>query len=201
MRNLTLAFVVALLLVPAAASAQGSFGIGPRVTFVRGSGELPDDSRRFWGGAMRLGGGKMALELAMDFKTDETGPLSIKVRQYPIQASLLVFPVRSVVAPYLLAGIGWYSQKVTRFEAPTGNTVETEETTRKTGYHLGLGAEIRVHRRLGIYGDLRYVQLGFGRDDDDADGDLNVPGWIPGASWLKLSHEGSTFIGGATVYF
>jgi hypothetical protein len=186
--------------VPATTFAQG-FGIGPRVTFVRGSEELPDSSRRFTGGALRLGGGRSAIEVAMDFRSSEDGPLNEKIRDYPIQASLLLFPVRASVAPYILAGVGWYSQTVTRFVAPTGELEPTDETTRKMGYHLGLGAELRLHRRFGIYGDLRYTKLGRGRDDDDTDGDQNVPGWIPGASLLKLSHEGSTFVWGANVYF
>ena len=101
----------------------------------------------------------------------------------------------------VLVGVGWYSQTVTRFVAPTGEFEATDETTREMGYHLGLGAEIRFHRRFGMYGDLRYTKLGFGRDDDDFDGDQNVPGWIPGASLLKLSHEGSTFVWGANIYF
>jgi hypothetical protein len=200
MRRLTLAAFVVLAFLPASTSAQG-FGIGPRVTFVRGSEDLPDSSRRFTGGALRLGGGRSALEVAMDFRSSEDGPLNEKVRDYPIQASLLLFPVRASLAPYILAGVGWYTQTVTRFVAPTGEFESTDETTRKMGYHLGLGAEIRAHRRFGIYGDLRYTRLGFGRDDDDADGDQNVPGWIPGASLLKLSHEGSTFVVGANIYF
>lgn len=200
MRRLLLSTLVAVMFLPAAAFAQG-LGIGPRVTFVRGSEELPESNRRFFGGAVRLGGGRAALELAMDFRTSEDGPLNEKIRDYPVQASLLLFPVRARLAPYLLAGVGWYTQTVTRFVAPTGQFEATDETTRDMGYHFGLGAELRLHRRFGIYGDLRYTRLGFGRDDDDADGDQNVPGWIPGASLLKLSHEGSTFVWGANIYF
>jgi hypothetical protein len=200
MRISTTVLLIGLALTPATAFAQG-FAIGPRVTFVRGSEELPDDSRRFYGGAFRLGGGKAAFEVSMDFRSEERGPLNTRVRQYPIQTSLLLFPIRSRLAPYVIAGVGWYTQNVTRFEGPTGEFIETDETTREMGYHLGFGAEIRFHRRFGMYGDLRYTQLGFGRDDDDADGDQNVPGWIPGASLLKLSHEGSTFVWGANFYF
>jgi hypothetical protein len=202
MRIFTVTLLAALAVLPARAFAQGGgFAIGPRVTFVRGSEDLPESSRRFIGAAMRLGGGRSALEVSMDFRTDERGPLNERIREYPIQASLLLFPVRARFAPYLLAGVGWYSQNVTRFVAPSGERIETEETTRKMGYHAGIGAELRLHRRFGMYGDLRYTKLGFGRDDDETDGDQNVPGWIPGASLLRLSHEGSTFVWGANVYF
>ena len=200
MRRLVITAFVAFAFLPATAFAQG-FAIGPRVTFVRGSEDLPESSRRFIGGALRLGGGRSALELSMDFRSKEDGPLNEKIRDYPIQASLLLYPVRSRIAPYLLAGVGWYTQTVTRFVAPTGQFETTDETTREMGYHAGIGAELRLHRRFGIYGDIRYTQLGFGRDDDDDDGDQNVPGWIPGASLLRLSHEGSTFVWGANIYF
>jgi hypothetical protein len=200
MRRLVICAFVAFLLAPSAALAQG-FAIGPRVTFIRGAEELPEGSRRFVGGAIRLGGGRSALEVAMDFRSTDDGPLNTEVRNYPIQASLLLYPVRSRIAPYVLAGVGWYTQTVTRFVAPTGEFEATDETTREMGYHAGLGAELRLHRRFGIYGDLRYTRLGFGRDDDDDDGDQNVPGWIPGASLLRLSHEGSTFVWGANIYF
>jgi hypothetical protein len=202
MRISTITLLLAFVFAPASAFAQaGGFAIGPRVTFVRGSEDLPESSRRFYGGAMRLGGGRAALELSMDFRTSEDGPLNEKIRDYPVQASLLLFPVRARIAPYLLAGVGWYTQNVTRFVAPTGEIETTEETTREMGWHAGLGAELRLHRRFGIYGDLRYTRLGFGRDDDDLDGDQNVPGWIPGASLLRLSHDGSTFVWGANLYF
>jgi hypothetical protein len=201
MRTLTCAFVATLLLIPAAAAAQdGGFAIGPRITFVRGSEDLPESSRRFTGGAMRLGSGRAAIEVAMDFRSEVRGPLDERIREYPIQASLLLYPVRARLAPYLLGGVGWYSQNVTRFVAPTGELEETEETTRKMGYHLGLGAELRLHRRVGIYGDLRYTKLGMSDDDDPAD-QQTVPRWIPGAQLLKLSHEGSTFTWGAMLYF
>jgi hypothetical protein len=88
---------------------------------------------------------------------------------------------------------------VTRFEAPTGNVIVLDETTRTRGYHAGFGAEIRVHRRFGVYGDYRYTKLTFG-DDDETNPSL-LPGWIPGADRLRLTYDGSMIIWGATFYF
>ena len=65
------------------------------------------------------------------------------------------------------------------------------------GYHAGFGAELRAHRRVGLYGDYRYTMIGFGDDDDSG----FLPGWIPGSERLKLSHEGSVFTWGALFYF
>jgi Outer membrane protein beta-barrel domain len=189
-----------LLVSPSLAQAQGSFGIGPRLTFVRGDSDLPDGSQRFAGGAIRLGGGKTALEVAMDFRSDVTGDLTARIKDYPIQASLLVFPVRSVIAPYLLGGVGWYSQRVERLSAT--QTVLDEETTRTMGYHAGFGGELRVHRHIGVYGDYRYAFIHFGDDEDTRSSSSPVlPSWIPFAERLKMSHEGSMFTWGAAFYF
>jgi hypothetical protein len=166
---------------------------------VRGSDESPDSKHRLTGGALRLGGGKTAIEIAMDYRSRLTGDLTERVKDYPIHGSLLIFPFRTRLAPYVLAGIGWYSQRVTQFSAPTGTTVLSDETTRKMGYHAGFGAELSVHRRLGLHGDYRYTMIKFGSDDEEASSLL--PGWIPGSERLKLSHQGSAFTWGATFYF
>jgi hypothetical protein len=187
----------ALFLTASPAAAQGGgtgFGIGPRLTFVRGTGDLPDGSQRFTGAAVRLGGGKTALEIAMDFKSGVTGDLTERIKDYPIQGSLLIFPVRSRIAPYLLGGIGWYSQRVQQL-TPTGGVLQ-EETTRKIGYHAGFGGEVRVHKHVGLYGDYRYTFIRFGTDDEGA-----MPFTIPFAERLRMSHEGSMFAWGATFYF
>lgn len=200
MRTSTIGLLAAVLLAPAPGLAQdgGSIGIGPRLTFARGSADSPDGSQRFTGGMLRMGGGRAAIELAMDYRSDVTGDLTERIKSYPIQASLLLFPVRARVAPYVLGGVGWYSQNVTRFSAPTGTIVVTDETTRKMGYHAGFGAEVRVHRRVGLHGDYRYTRLRF-NDEDDAPS--TIPGWIPGAERLKLSHAGSMFTWGLAFYF
>ncbi len=192
--------LIVLLVSPSLARAQGGFGIGPRLTFVRGDSNLPDGSQRFSGGAIRLGGGKTALEVAMDFRSGVTGDLTERIKDYPIQASLLVFPIRSVIAPYLLGGVGWYSQRVERLS--TTQTVLDEETTRRMGYHVGFGGELRVHRHIGVYGDYRYTFIDFGDDDTTRSNSSSLlPKWIPFAERLKMSHEGSMFTWGATFYF
>jgi hypothetical protein len=200
--------LVALLVVfggnvtPAAAQDGGSFSIGPRLTFVRGAEGSAEGTQRFNGGVIRLGGGKTAIELAMDYRSGLTGDLTERVRNFPIQASLLLFPVRTRLAPYLLAGVGWYTQRVTRFSAPTGTTIVEDETTRKMGYHGGFGAELRLHRRFGLYGDYRYTMIRFGGDpDSDELVPSPIPGFIPGSERLRLAHEGSMFTWGATFHF
>ena len=102
--------VAAVLLAPAVVSAQ--IGIGPRISFVRGTDGRDVDSQTYFGGALRLGGGKAVLELALDYRSETTADELRKVTDYPFQASLIVFPIRSAFAPYLIGGVGWYSQKI-----------------------------------------------------------------------------------------
>ena len=181
---------------------EAQVGVGPRLTFIRGSEASPEGTQRFNGGVIRFNGSRTAVELAMDYRSGLTGDLMERIRDYPIQASLLVFPVRARIAPYVLAGVGWYSQHVTRFSAPTGTTIIQDETTREMGYHGGFGGEVRVHRRLGLHGDYRYTMIRFGDEGNSTTpGASVIPGWIPGAERLKLSHQGSMFTWGATFYF
>ena len=197
-RARTIGFAVAAavaVLVPVPASAQ--VGVGPRLAFVRGAEGPNQDSQRYSGGALRFGSGKTALELALDYRSDLTGDLTERITDYPFQASLLVFPVRGGFSPYLLGGVGWYSQKITRLSS--GGTIEVDaETTRKMGYHGGFGAEIRLHRHVGLYGDYRYTFIHFGDNDSPT---ASTPSLIPFAERLKLSHEGSQFTWGASFYF
>ncbi len=187
---------VVSLVVGLVTPAEAQIGIGPRLTFVRGAGGA-DGSQRFSGGFIRFGSGKTAVEIAMDYRSGLTGDLTERVRDYPIQASLLVYPVRARISPYLLGGVGWYSQNVERV---SGTSPIVQETTRRRGYHAGFGAEVRLARHFGLHGDYRYTLLGFG-DDDASDESASTPRLIPFAERLKLSHKGSMFAWGATLYF
>ena len=187
---------VTAVLAPVTASAQ--VGIGPRISFVRGAEGPTGDSQRYTGGALRFGSGKTAIELALDYRSDQLADLTARITDYPFQASLLVFPVRRGLSPYLVGGVGWYSQKVQRLSSGGTITLD-EETTRKMGYHGGIGAEARLHRHFGLYGDYRYTFIHFG--DDDRPTTSSTLGLIPFADRLKLSHEGSQFTWGANFYF
>ncbi len=192
--RLALAFSLIAIFAPAVAQAQGGFGIGPRFTFAQGADAL-DGSQRFTGGAVRFGGGKAALEIGMDFRSTVVGDdLTARIKDYPIQGSLLVFLVRSTIAPYIFGGLGWYSRRV-EVLGPV-QAIESE-TTRQIGYHAGFGAELRVHRHFGVNGDYRYTFLHFGDDDDIGES----PALIPFAERLGISNEGSAFTFGATIYF
>src|SRR5687768_10040738 len=101
--------LLVLLFAPQGAQAQGDAGIsiGPRLTFIRGASDSTEPAQRFSGGVIRFGGGKTAIELAMDYRSGVTGDLTERVKDYPVQVSVLLFPVRGRLGPYLLGGVGW----------------------------------------------------------------------------------------------
>ena len=177
----------ALLVVSNPASAQG-FGVGGHLAFVKADTEGDDDSRRFIGGHIRLNGERAGLEVSLDRHTEELEALNQRVKETPIQASLLLFLSRGSFKPYLLGGPGWYR---TRVEAIDNS--DDGETTKEFGWHAGFGAEIRGGRRFGIHADYRYTFLDF-NDDDEEDDDGLIGGLLP-------SHKGSMWTVGATLYF
>jgi opacity protein-like surface antigen len=150
--------------VPMPCEAQG-FGIGGRLSMVRGDVDAGTSSERFTGGQIRAGlSRRVALELALDVRTETNEALTERVRDYPLQASMLLFPVRSTFSPYVLGGVGWYSRRVQQLEA---EEVLDSETTRRFGSHAGFGAEIRLGRHAGLHADYRYTFLDFGSDEEE----------------------------------
>jgi hypothetical protein len=134
------------------------------------------------------------VELSLDRHVEENEAETARVRDYPLQASLLLYPVHSTFSPYFLVGYGWYRQRVDQLS--DGDVVQTVATLR-SGSHAGIGAEIRAGRHIGIHADYRYTFLHFG---SDSEGRSSIT--LPGASFLHLpSYEGSMWATGVTIYF
>ena len=188
-------FALLFLLFPATALAQGqSFGIGGRFSFVRGDIDADTGAERFTGGQIRARlSPRTALEVALDVRTDTNDAMTERLRRYPLQASLLLYPVRSAISPYVLAGGGWYSQ---RLETLAGDETLTSETTREFGWHAGLGGELRLGRHAGAHADYRYTFLTFGDDDEEGESESGF-----GLSRLLPSPRGSMWTAGLTLYF
>jgi opacity protein-like surface antigen len=188
---LTFALAVA---APAVSSAQ-AFGLGPRFSFVRG--DIPSDtpSTRFLGGTVRMRSSeRVVLEVAMDYRTELSEDGTSRLRERPLQGSMLLFPVRSTFSPYVLAGLGLYSQTTDELDE-TGLIVSSTQS-RRTGMHLGFGAELFIGRRAALFADYRYRFVRFGSAEEDSD---SID--IPGLSSLKLSHRGSMWTSGVAFYF
>jgi hypothetical protein len=183
-----------------AQSAGGSFGAGPRMSFVRGSAELETPSSRYSGGQLRARlSDRTALEVSLDYRAETNESLTERIRDYPIQGSLLLYPVRSAMSMYVLGGAGWYSQRI---DTLADELVIESQTTRTMGYHAGLGGEITIGSRVGIHLDYRYTMIRFGDAPADAEaGVLPIPGLTDVQRKLKLSHQGSMWTTGLTVYF
>jgi hypothetical protein len=183
------------LLCPVQVNAQ--FGLGPRIAVVRGSVEAESSSERYTGGLLRAHlSPRTAVELALDWRTMTNESLTERTRDYPFQGSLLLYPVSAPIAPYLLGGVGWYSQRVEALGAE--REVLESTTTREFGYHAGFGGELRFGRHAAAHLDYRYTFLGVGNDEEGEEG-----GGITSAltDRLRLSHEGSMWTGGLTIYF
>ena len=176
-----------LLASLAPGSAQG-FGVGGRIAWVNPDTEANVDSVRYFGGQVRIIGGRVGFEVSMDRHSESSEVLNQKFTETPIQASLLLRMGSGKVAPFVLGGPGWYRRKVEALNGPADLAVSTTEF----GWHAGIGLEILPTRHFGIHGDYRYTFLDFGDDDDDGGGIIG--GLLPG-------HRGSMWTLGATFYF
>lgn len=188
-------------MVPAQAAAQ-SFGIGPRFSFVRGNLSTGTPSTRLVGGTIRLvTSPHTVLEGSLDYRsyTNEAG--TERVRETPMQGSLLLFLTRRAVAPYVGGGIGLYSQIHETLNS-SGLTLATT-TERRVGWHLGAGAEIKVAPHAAFFADYRFRFVKFGDPESPTETAIQIPGTtvLPVLEKVKLSHEGSMWTSGIAFYF
>ena len=198
MRSAFLALPVLLCAaVPTVAQAQ-SFGVGGRMSMIRGDVDADTDAERFTGGHIRARmSPRTALEVSLERRTETNLAGTERIRETPLQASLLLFPVRTVVAPYVLGGGGWYSNRVEQLE---DSKAVSSESTRKFGWHGGFGAELKLGKHAGAHADYRYTFLDFG-DDDDADPAAAARGESRLLGGVMPSYKGSMWTAGLTLYF
>jgi hypothetical protein len=194
---------------------SGAFGIGPRVTFQRGDEAVPDSSAlRIFGGQAKLRlSPSTAIEVSADYESKMNATLTERAKTMPIQASLLYFPVRSTVSPYLVGGVGWYRHSLT--SVSTGSSAAATSTIREMGYHAGLGAELRVGQRMTIHGDYRYNHIRFGGSGTQPERESSSTSMMTTAATaislmpklsaiqesLKVSSQGSMWNWGVTFFF
>jgi opacity protein-like surface antigen len=181
-------FFLVVLFSAAAAGAQG-FGLGARMSMVRGDVQADPAAaaQRFLGGQIRAAlSPRTSIELSLERRT-ENPDLATKVRDYPLQASLLLFPIRSTFSPYVLGGLGWYTHVVDSLSA---GEVVASESSRSMGYHAGFGAELKLGGHAGVHADYRYTHLHFG-DSTGAESLIDR---------FKPSYSGSMWTAGITFY-
>ena len=208
MRSLTLrltAGVGFLILGPAWTCAAQGIGVGGRFSMVRGDVQADTSAERFAGAHLRAWLSKRtALEVSIDRHVQTNQTLTEQVRDIPLQGSLLLAPIPSTIAPYVLGGMGWYSHKVEQLvgKAPIDST-----TTHRVGAHAGFGAEVRMGKHAAFHADYRYTFLRFGAADPiiadtiaSAVSKSHLPNAGSGARFLP-SYQGSMWTTGLTVYF
>jgi len=175
---------------PAAARAQG-FGVGVRMAMIRGDVEADPSAtaQRFIGGQIRARlSPRTGIEVSLDTRSQTNDDQTRRVKDYPLQASLLLFPIHSTFSPFVLGGVGWYTHKL---ETLSNGSVTESTSTRKRGYHAGFGAELFAGRHVGVHGDYRYTFIHFG-DSQSSSGLFNS---------LRPSYGGSMWTAGVTLYF
>ncbi len=199
------AVVLLFVLVQAWTCAAQGVGIGGRVSMIRGDVLADTSAERFMGGHVRGWLSKRtALELSIDRRTQSNQTLTEEVRDTPLQASVLLAPVPSAFAPYVLGGVGWYTHTV---EQLSGKQMIDSITTRRVGTHAGFGAEMRMGRHAAFYADYRYTFLRFGAADpltaDTIAGAVTKSHLSDNGSGARFlpSYQGSMWTTGLTVYF
>lgn len=196
------ALALALLLVAPAAVLAGeqAVGVGARLSLVRGETSVDGTGAdRFAGGFLRLRPSpRTALELALDYRSHLNEDLTRRIKDMPLQASLLLYPVRAAIAPYLLGGVGWYSQKAIALD---GGQEIAAETLRTFGYHAGFGGELQLGGHVAVHADYRYTFIRFGSDEPDTGESAGIPLLSTLQDNLRLSHKGSMWTAGIALYF
>jgi opacity protein-like surface antigen len=191
-RQLAGAAFLGLLALLVAAPASAQIGIGARFAWVTADSELDVDSVRFVGGQIRLGlSQRIGFEVSLDSHSEDLEALNQKVKERPIQMSLMLKLASGSIQPFLLGGPGWYKRSVEPLEGPAE---DLKVSNTEFGWHAGGGIEFKLGRHAGIHGDYRYTFLDFGDDDDDGGLIGNLLPNLPG-------HRGSMWTLGATVYF
>ena len=174
------------------------------MSMVRGDVQAETAAERFTGGQIRAWLSKRtAFEISLDRRTQSNEALTERVRDSPIQASVLLAPIPSTFSPYVLGGFGWYSHRV---EELADKKVVESTTTRRMGTHAGFGAEMRLGKRAAVHADYRYTFLRFGDPDpiqSDTIAGAVAKSHLTGSSGSRFlpSYEGSMWTMGVTVYF
>ena len=203
-RRLSATIGLSILGIATPCAAQG-IGVGGRLSMVRGDVQADTSAERFAGAHFRGWLSKRtALEVSIDRHVQTNRSLTEQVRDIPVQGSILLAPIPSTFAPYVLGGMGWYSHKV---EALVGKESIDSTTTHRVGAHAGFGAEVRMGKHAAFHADYRYTFLRFGAADPivadtiaSAVSKSHVPTAGSGARFLP-SYQGSMWTTGLTLYF
>ena len=145
------ALAVLALLAPAVARAS-SFEIVPSAGLTRAV-QGSDQTKASGGLALRASLTPLFMtEIAGSYRSEERFNDQLKVRMWPVTASLYLRPAREI---YAGAGVGWY-QTTLEYADSLGIPNETKQ---EFGVHAGGGVEVPMGSNLGIDMNGRYVWM------------------------------------------
>jgi Outer membrane protein beta-barrel domain len=156
-RKTLLAFAAALVFL-AARPARAQFSLGGHASYTKASGA---DGTWYGGAQLRLRfPGPLGVEGLIDYRRttySAGGEDVLRIEQYPVQASLMLFILSGQVQPYVLGGGGWYYTKSTFLGSQSALGSDTQHTF---GGHVGGGVELGAKAKVSLHVDVRYVFLG-----------------------------------------
>ncbi|HEX2798408.1 MAG TPA: outer membrane beta-barrel protein, partial [Thermoanaerobaculia bacterium] len=156
-RKTLLAFAAALALF-AARPALAQFSLGGHASYTKAK-----DADGTWAGGAQLRlrfPGPLGVEGLVDYRRttySAGGEDVLRIEQYPVQVSLMIFILPGQVQPYVLGGGGWYYTRSTFLGAQSALGSDTQHTF---GGHVGGGVELGAKAKVSLHVDVRYVFLG-----------------------------------------
>jgi hypothetical protein len=155
--------LVCTALVTATAGLARATELIPSIGVTKSTDSNGGDAKGFIGIAIRAPlMPVLNVEGGIGYRQDSFASNSIKVRQWPVSASLWVLPIPEL---YAGGGIGWYR---TTFDYAS-NLPVSDFTTSKMGAHIGGGGVMPLTPQLGLDLNGRYI---FMQKDDSS---LEVP--------------------------
>lgn len=154
-------WVAALALVTLTTVGAGmaqAFEIIPSLGITKSTDENAGDARGFGGVALRASLFPfLKAEGGIGYRQDSFGGDDLRVRQWPVTASLWFTPLPML---YAGGGVGWYR---TTLDFDASLPIE-DSTSMETGVHLGGGLSVPIAPRLGLDLNGRYI---FMQGDND----------------------------------
>lgn len=129
----------------------GLLSIGGRATYFDPENLTTGDE--WHGGAqVRLHPSRyFAFEGSADYRQGKLNGTT--VHSYPVQVSLLIYPLGTPrLAPFLLGGGGWYYTTVT-------GPADFQDTQNRFGWHAGGGLQLFLNRHWSIDGTYRHIWM------------------------------------------
>ena len=149
-RQLAATLALATLATTSAGIARAR-EIIPSVGITKSTDSNAGDATRFGGLAIRAGLLPfLKAEGGIGYRQDSFSGGDVRVRQWPLTASLWVAPLPMF---YAGGGVGWYRTTLDyRSSLPL-----KDSTTQKVGVHLGGGVDLPIGPRLGLDVNGRYI--------------------------------------------